>query len=233
MGLSSRREQGRIESSYARVDASGIPVGSFCHQYLLLPHDTNLHTTATLHHACVWRGGGEGGDQLCFLLSPQAISTCASTSTEAQKRIQRKSPRRSRGDTPSRFNVSSTRVHMRSGWDDKLNWLRLDGCFSFSCFYVLLLVHFALRSCPCLFGCPSLFLVLSGLLFAGVFFFDVCLVWLVSFFFVARCPASYKKGGEGEGAVARQGGSEGKSTHTTPKTDSGAGREGESLRMGC
>ena len=41
------------------------------------------------------------------------------------------------------------------------------------------------------FGCPSLFLVLSGLLFAGVFFFDVCLVWSVSFFFVARCPASY------------------------------------------
>ena len=54
------------------------------------------------------------------------------------------------------------------------------------------------------FGCPSLFLVLSGLLFAGVFFFDVCLVWLVSFFFVARCPASYKKGGKGEGAVARR-----------------------------
>ena len=80
---------------------------------------------------------------------------------------------------------------MRSGWDDKLNLLRFDGCFSFSCFSVLLLVHFALRSCPCLFGCPSLFLVLSGLLFAGVFFFDVCLVWSVSFFFVARCPASY------------------------------------------
>ena len=49
------------------------------------------------------------------------------------------------------------------------------------------------------FGCPSLFLVLSGLLFAGVFFFDVCLVWLVSFFFVARCPASYKKGERGRG----------------------------------
>ena len=76
-------------------------------------------------------------------------------------------------------------------------------------FIFMFLCFVACSFCPSFlslsfFGCPSLFLVLSGLLFAGVFFFDVCLVWLVSFFFVARCPASYKKGGKGEGAVARR-----------------------------
>ena len=65
--------------------------------------------------------------------------------------------------------------------------------------YVVLLAYFALRSCPCLFGCPSLFLVLGGLLFAGVFIFDVCLAWLVSFFLSRVVLHRTKKGERGRG----------------------------------
>ena len=48
------------------------------------------------------------------------------------------------------------------------------------------------------FGCPSLFLVLSGRLFAGVFFFDVCLVgWCLSF--LSRVVLHRTKKGKGGG----------------------------------